>query len=1415
MHTRFVKMLPALVAVAVVAGCSRGPELVDRTQPNYIKKSDLLDGTWYIRDTVVGVPSTSAVTFEGYQGDVDKVRFEVQENHLVAYRTYEWFPGSDARVDREKSSIGNVVTVDGKPYRGAPVGAWRIAGHFDRIREYNPATGEQSNVLVENYSDRPWYERDFIRVDWGRNSVTNYNMLGPISLAGWGGRPGEFNSYVQPMDQEPGDDAVVMDYSEQNGKQRLDYFDFTVRQFWDAPTYNYPGYGEIPYCWLAPTMDCRGAVIKVRTSLMRVDEQRVADYEPLKYDDKMMKKFGLFRNGWGFYGEMPTYDRNFGATLSGRLLLAKRHNIWKRAKDEGGNTIPVTERQPRPVVYYLTENYPQDLMESAKQIEASWDGAFRKAVAVPRGLEVAQIPQMFFLCENPVPEGAPSACGKPGTFVRPGDIRYNLFNWVDHPQMAGPLGYGPSGSDPETGEIIQGVANMYGAGVDTFAGNTLQILEVLTGDLSVDDLIAGNDVRSFLSENRKPTDPRKDNGPAQSRSGLTADETQKQGAFNKLDASLKMRMRAEQSQNNGLPRAKSNKRAVGASLIAQNPMLEEELVNLPEVRAAVLAAAPGEVWRQKLMADPSFYRQVAREQMLRMDELIKLDEQRQFVAGVNNLWLAEFSDGAYVSLAKEIKAYFEGKRAGYEAEGLSANAAKAKAKTDAWTKLRNMINRFVAEHEVGHTVGLTHNFAGSFDAMNFRDEYWDLRKETIGVVAGGQRVMPLTPEDLIEANRRTERQLDANMQSHEYSTVMDYMARFPIHAHGVGKYDEAAILFAYSGGPEVGWVEVFNETRADTDPNAWTDPSWKIPTTNMAKPMRVRGAHTDIPLAIAEHHTPVSTLYSDRFHYTTLPFHFADKNQSFERALDQGIDRMRNRSYRKWSELESMYRSIEFSMKESNLNQDNNLILRMYDRSPEDYERAAKIVEFASRGKPVEVPYMYCSDYERGANLACNLWDSGADMYELTRDWLDRYNEYYVFSNFRRDRYSFSPQGVFRSKYGRFMAGLPNVYQQWLLAIWQYQDAYGWTTEQVHEWYSGPDPIYQNYWTMAVVDGINHLTAEMSQPSAGYYGKDAVTGRWEHLRENNTQNTRFNTVDEENLRDALTSGMNPRFNEIVYVPRGPGRSMYTLFDNEGYDFWRRTNEVGHFWDQLGAIYALTETDSQFIGVDRGADATRYALPYSLVFDKEIYGLFGGVWLQDGARFSSGLIRNGDGTARIQLPNMIRGEKIVAGFQYPVRSALPPVSGDPMVNEPVDPTPPWTTRFQTLVNGMISFTDLYDIEFTDQYKVFRLGSNENLSPAPGFEPVIFADPFGGGYSYAALKRTSGDTGHSPAVFEVERALQLKAEWDYKKAQAANMQLTPAERAMWAGQAAEYEGKTREAVRSLEIMRGLYNIFGRAW
>ena len=88
--------------------------------------------------------------------------------------------------------------------------------------------------------------------------------------------------------------------------------------------------------------------------------------------------------------------------------------------------------------------------------------------------------------------------------------------------------------------------------------------------------------------------------------------------------------------------------------------------------------------------------------------------------------------------------------------------------------LRAKIFRGLADHEMGHTVGLRHNFAGSTDALNYGKEYWDIR-------TNGSRAQWAA----------------SAIGEHQYSTVMDYGARFNTDIDGLGRYDYAAIRFGY------------------------------------------------------------------------------------------------------------------------------------------------------------------------------------------------------------------------------------------------------------------------------------------------------------------------------------------------------------------------------------------------------------------------------------------------------------------------------------------------------------------------------------------------------------------------------------------------------------------------------------------
>src|SRR5258708_7111319 len=183
-----MKRLTLVAALAFSCAAPLPPR--NTVQEGAISKDDL-QGVFYFRQTVVGVPFTTGFTFVGEQGDneMEKIRWDIQEDQLIARRAYEYVKGSEANEkDNQQGTDGT--------YQGAPVAAFKIKKQFDIIRDYNAWAGEEYDKVIES-EERKWYERRFIRVDWSQNLVTNFNFLADLD-----------SPQVQPFKQDPAPYAV-------------------------------------------------------------------------------------------------------------------------------------------------------------------------------------------------------------------------------------------------------------------------------------------------------------------------------------------------------------------------------------------------------------------------------------------------------------------------------------------------------------------------------------------------------------------------------------------------------------------------------------------------------------------------------------------------------------------------------------------------------------------------------------------------------------------------------------------------------------------------------------------------------------------------------------------------------------------------------------------------------------------------------------------------------------------------------------------------------------------------------------------------------------------------------------------------------------------------------------------------------
>ena len=88
----------------------------------------------------------------------------------------------------------------------------------------------------------------------------------------------------------------------------------------------------------------------------------------------MFDWFGYFRR------EREAYDRDYGMTESGRIYYVDRFNLWRQSKTPDGAAIPYSERQIKPIVYHLSENFPPELVKSAAIVADWWNEAFQETV---------------------------------------------------------------------------------------------------------------------------------------------------------------------------------------------------------------------------------------------------------------------------------------------------------------------------------------------------------------------------------------------------------------------------------------------------------------------------------------------------------------------------------------------------------------------------------------------------------------------------------------------------------------------------------------------------------------------------------------------------------------------------------------------------------------------------------------------------------------------------------------------------------------------------------------------------------------------------------------------------------------------------------------------------------------------------
>jgi hypothetical protein len=640
--------------------------------------------------------------------------------------------------------------------------------HVDvKLRE--SLDGERTNFLEEN-TEEPWQMRQTFAVDF-----ENTNM-DPITNVAW--FYGDFLAdCARTISTHMVPDSFEWDPEDQ-------YMSFVIEV-----TYKLNAVTRFGGCWDLVNLasEVGTASVQYRFSFYRPDHITWAGKEVIEEKAPVNKKYGAFKRFNVFRDEET-------GLLSAEAILHR----WDPNRTE-------------PVVFYFMKGFPERFKPMFEEIKSDTNRIMEEAGASLR----------FDFQDYNAPDP------KTGEPVERnfGDLRYSFVAWhQDIDTTKGLLGYGPSASDPRTGEIISANLNLYNVGMDYYRFLIQDYLEKNGGltkpaDMNWEDVTcnAGDTVApadatgrlnaQLFNEMRRVMElPPVDEGmdptdgflPEPARENFLNDYHRTLGEFRYAEPGWNpyVYMPKGQQPIDKMPERLAIDRefndAMTNILLNQDPFDGLALHSRDGIEAQLDFMERFRVWKKN------------------HDQLVN---DQEMLLGLNNIYVFNAND-ALTAISNAARQCVNGR---YESD-------------EAYTeRIIEEVVFAVAIHELGHNLSLRHNFYGSVDKKHMRDN--ELSASVMDYVwsteeVGGHRGWGAYDAAALKWIYGTDEVRQQMMENEDFLYCTDeHRGRSPLcHAHDLGVTPSQIVLNAIE---RYDWLYEIRNRRAfrtfwDTSRYIWS-----------------------------------------------------------------------------------------------------------------------------------------------------------------------------------------------------------------------------------------------------------------------------------------------------------------------------------------------------------------------------------------------------------------------------------------------------------------------------------------------------------------------------------------------------------------------------------------------------------------